>query len=51
MITDPFEELYDTFDENRIMNYFVDKLTGDKLSYRSAVEYTLNYFNSISNEE
>ena len=47
MITDPFYELYDTFDENRIINYFVNKLTGDKLSYTQAVEYTLDYFNEL----
>ena len=47
MIIDPFEELYDVFDENRIMNYFCSFILNDKYSYKVAVEYTLDYFNEL----
>lgn len=47
MIVDPFLELYEYFDENRIINYFVDRLKGDGLSYVMAVEYTLDYFREL----
>lgn len=47
MIVDPFLELHEYFDENRIMNYFVDRLKGDGLSYVMAVEYTLDYFREL----
>lgn len=46
-ITDPFLELYETFDENRVINYFVNLLKNDKLSYTYAVESTLEYFNEL----
>ena len=47
MITDPFLELYEHFDENRIINFFVSRLKDDGLSYIRAVENTLEYFNSL----
>jgi len=47
MIIDPFEELYETFDKNRIMNYFCSLILNDKYSYNVCVEYTLDYFNEL----
>ena len=47
MIEDPFLELYEYFDENRIIDFFVMRLKDDGLSYTRAVENTLEYFNTL----
>lgn len=42
---------YEQFGENRVNNYFVSKLTGDKLSYDKSIEETVVYFQKLADGE
>jgi hypothetical protein len=42
---------YKQFGENRVNNYFVARLNGDKLSYDKAIEETVIYFQKLVDGE